>query len=205
MAQTPQQQAEQEQEEQNRLQKVVDKVKTLSLVNNAHNLTPPNRQDDRANDIQIIQALQSKPRIAEIILQVRGQMMGANGKLIQLRSPIMNDEGAAKLMFVLLNISSETEYATYGEEEIPPRIILYIEQIFPRFTFWHKDYDLDPKNFDYIYTTLLSFIDSCFHKSKNGYFGRILTKTYSEDLLGRAIKDDEQKKKQTILQRLGVT
>lgn len=193
------------QETENPLQKVVDKIKTVSLMNNAHNLTPPNRMEDRSSDIQIIQALQSKPRIMEIVLQVRGQMLGSNGKPIQVRSPIMNDEGACKLMFVLLNISSETEYATYSEEEIGPRIVLYMEQIFPRFTFWHKDYDLDPRNFDYVYTTLLSFIDSCFHKSKNGHFARILTKTYSEDLLGRAIKEDEKKQKQTILQRLGVT
>jgi len=195
----------QNQEEENPLQKVVDKVKTISLVNNAHNLTPPQRQDDRGNDIQIIQALQSKPRILEIILQVRGQCIGANGKPFQIRKPIMNDEGAAKFMFMLINIASETEYATYTEDEIPPRVVLYIEQIYPRFTLWHKDYDLDQRDFDYIYTTLLSFIDSCFHKAKNGHFSRILTKTYSEDLLGKAVKDNEQKQKQTILQRLGIT
>lgn len=193
-----------EQQEENPLQRTVDKIKTVNLVNNAHNLTPPNKFDDRSSDIMIIQALQSKPRILEIILQVKGQIVNSSGKPIQIRTPIMNDEGAAKLMFILLNISSETEYATYGEEEIGPRIITYIEQIYPRFTFWADDYDLNPKDFDYIYTTLLSFIDSCFHKAKNGHYARILTKTYSEDLLGKAIKDKDEKNRQTFLQRLGI-
>ena len=190
-------------EVENPLQKKVDKIKTISLISNSH-LTPPQQQIDNGRDIMIIQALQSKPRLMEIVLQVRGQVMGSNGKPIQVRQPIMNDAGAAKLMFMLMNISSETEYATYAEEEIGPRVVIYLEQIFPRFTFWHNDYDLDPKNFDYVYTTLLSFIDSCFHKSKNGHFARILTKTYSEDLLGKAVKDSEVKAKQTFLQKMGV-
>jgi hypothetical protein len=196
---------EQEQSQENPLQRVVDKVKTISLVNNAHNLTPPQRQDDRSTDIMVIEALQSKPRIKEIILQVKGEVLGSNGKPIRIRKPIMNDEGAAKFMFELINISSETEYATYGEEEIGPRVILYMDQIYPRFTLWHKDYDLDSRDFDYVYTTLLSFIDSCFHKAKNGHFARILTKTYSEDLLGKAVRDKEEKTKQTFLQKMGVT
>jgi len=198
-------QEQQEVEQENPLQKVVDKVKTLSLMQNAHNLTPPMRQDDRSADIMIISALQSEPRILKIILQIKGQILDENNKPIQIRTPIMNEDGAAKMMFELLNISSETEYASYGEEEIPARIVLYMEQIYPRFTLWHKDYELDAKDFDYIYITLLSFIDSCFHKAKNGHFSRILTKTYSEDLLGRAIKDEEKKKKLNILQRMGIT
>jgi hypothetical protein len=192
-----------EQEEESPLQKTVDKVKTLNLVNNSHNLTPPQKQDDRTSDIMIIEALQSKPRILDVILQVKGQIIGANGKPVSIRRPIMNSEGAAKLMFELMNISAETEYATYSEEEIPGRIILYMEQIYPRFTLWQKDYELESKDFDYLYTTLLSFIDSCFHKAKNGHFARILTKTYSEDLLGRAIKDQD-KKKVGILEKLGL-
>lgn len=192
-----------EQEEENPLQKTVDKIKTLNLVNNAHNLTPPQRQEDRSTDIMIIQALQSKPRILDVVLQVRGQIIGSNGKPVQVRRPIMNVDGAAKLMFELMNISAETEYATYSEEEIPGRITLYMEQIYPRFTLWQKDYDLESRDFDYIYTTLLSFIDTSFHKGKNGHFARILTKTYSEDLMGKAIKEQD-KEKVGFLQKLGL-
>lgn len=193
------------QEQENPLQKTVDRVKTLNLVSNAHQLTPPSRNENTGNEIYIIKALESSPRLQQIFLQVKGQMLDSNNNIIQVRDPIMNDNGAYKLMFELVNISGETEFATYSEEEIAPRVVLYMEQIYPRFTFWRDDYNLNPRDDDYIYSTLLSFIDSCFHKAKNGHFSNILKKTYSEDLLGRAIKDKDPNTRKTILQRMGVT
>ena len=191
-------------EQENPLQKVVDKVKTINLVGNAHNLTPPQQQIDRSGDIMIVEVLKSEPRLAEIYLQIRGEIVDSKNKIIQVSQPIMNNQGAILLMNMLKNISRETEWATFGEEEIGPRVIWHYSEIVPRFTLDCQRYELNPADFHYLHTTVLSFIDSSFHKAKNGYYGNIIKRTYSEDLLGKAVKNEEAKTKQTFMQKMGI-
>ena len=182
-------------EENEQLQEKVDKLKTLSLLNNLHNLNPPAKQNNNMSEILVVEALKVTPRLQDIYLEVRGLARGEDDKLIKISRPIMNMHGAFKLVKIIQHIAEEVEYANYDEDVIPGRIVLYYEMNYPYFTLWCKDYELDPMDFNYISTTLLSFIDSAFHKAKNGHFSRIVTKTYAEKTLDKAIEGNKKEEK----------
>jgi len=191
-------------ETETQLQGKVDKLKTLSLLNNLHNLSPPNKTEGSMNEIMVIEALKVTPRLQEIYLEIRGMAEGKKGELVQVSKPIMNAHGAFKLVKIIQHIAEEVEYANYDEDEIPGRIVMYYNINYPYFTLWCKDYGLNPMDFNYVSTTLLSFIDSAFHKAKHGHFSRILTKTYAEKTLDKAIsrEDPRANKKGGVLSRL---
>jgi len=179
-----------------KLQNKVDKLKLLNLTSNIHNLTPPPQrpEDDSGREIALIKGLSVAPRIAAIFLEIRGLEYDEKTKMfVQVTEPIMNISGAYRFCKILKNLASETEWASYSEEEIPSRIIHYFEENIPYFTFWHEEYDLAERDFNYVITTLQSFIDSCFHKSKSGKYINTLGRTYGEDVLKKALETDNVK------------
>lgn len=177
-----------------KLQNKVDKLKLLNLTSNIHNLTPPPKQqeDDQGREISLIKGLSVAPRIAAIFLEIRGLEFDQKAKtFVQVTEPIMNILGAYRFCKLLKNIAQETEWASYSEEEINPRIVHYFEENIPFFIFWNEEYELSERDFGYIIATLQSFIDSCFHKSKSGKFINTLGRTYGEDVLKKALETGE--------------
>jgi hypothetical protein len=172
-----------------KLQNKVDKLKLLNLTSNIHNLTPPQKsEDDPTRDIQLVKALSVIPRIAMIFLEIRGLEYDVKTKqYVQVTEPIMNVLGAYRFCKVLKNIAQETEWASFSEDEINSRIIHHFEENIPYFLFWAEDYELNPRDFNYVISTLQSFIDSCFHKAKSGKYINTLGRTYGEDILKKAL------------------
>jgi hypothetical protein len=179
-----------------KLQNKVDKLKLLNLTSNIHNLNPPPQrpEEEQGREIALIRGLSVSPRITAIFLEILGLEFDVKEKtFIQVTEPIMNIKGAYLFCKKLKNISQETEWASFSEDEINSRIIHYFEEYYPYFTFWAEDYDLDPRNFGYVAATLQAFIDASFHKSKSGKFINTLGRTYSEDTLKKALETDNIK------------
>ena len=174
------------------LQNIVDKSKTLATISNIHNLTPPQKRvETDENQIAIIKALDSYPRIQEIYLEAQGLMFDEKKKeLIKISEPYMNRNGAKKLVAELLKIAL-ADWSNFSEENIPAYLNHFFKAIYPKFTIWHEYYDLEPRDFDYVEVTVQMFLLSSFYKAKGGKLLNVLGKTYSEDLLGRVMNIDK--------------
>jgi hypothetical protein len=181
----------------------VDKAKAISLLQNLHNLTPPStKEEDPSKQVAIIEALKVTPRLLYLFLEIRGIMWDDNKKeSVQIVRPIMNLDGAYRFVKVLQHIAEETEWSNFHEDELNARILRHFENNYAYFTFWHEDYDLAPSDFNYINTTLMAFIDSSFHKAKGGKFVNLPGRVYSEDFLGKALRE-EQKKPVSFIDKL---
>ena len=189
------QQTERENETQ-QLQNKVDRLKLLNLTSNIHNLAPPQmRQEDSARDVALVNALSVSPRLAELFMEIRGMEIDVRThKFIQITKPIMNILGAYRFCKLLKRLTEEIEWASYSEEEINPRVIHYFEENIPYFLFYNSEYDLNPSDFNYVITVLQNFIDTSFHKSKQGKYINTLGRTYSEDTLRKALETEGFKK-----------
>lgn len=175
------------------LQNRVDKLKLLNLTDNIRNLIPPQQnQEDPSRDIALVKVLSVAPRIAEKFLELRGlEYDPTEKKLIQITTPIMNILGAYRFCKIL-KMAEEIEWASYSEDEINKRITHFFEENIPYILFWADEYELNPRDFGYIITTLQIFIDTSFHKSKSGKYINTLGRTYGEELLGKAFQGGEQ-------------
>lgn len=183
--------------ESQKLQNKVDKLKTLNLVSNIHNLTPPHKQEeDSLRDIALVNALSAHPRIQRKILEIRGLEWNPKTKIFeQVAEPRMNHNGAKLVADILTTIAEETEWASYSEEEINSRIIHHFEENIPYLLFYAEEHELQPKYFGYIINMLQVFIDASFHKAKAGKYINTLGRTYDEGTLRRALDIDSQKTK----------
>lgn len=190
-----------EQTETEKLQKTVDKAKTLSLLSNLHNLSPPvSQQEDYAGKVAFIEALKVSPRLQNLFLELQGMIFDpAEKKLVRISRPIMNVDGAFRFVKICQHIAEEVEWSNFHEDEINRRIYEYYRTNYPYFTFWHEEYDLDPKDFSYVSTTLMAFIDASFHKAKSGKYINATARVYSEDLLGKTLPTQDDKKRGGIL------
>jgi hypothetical protein len=52
----------------------------------------------------------------------------------------------------------------------------------------YESYDLHPSDFNYIISVLQNFVDTAFHKSKQGKYINTLGRTYGEDILKKALE-----------------
>lgn len=78
---------------------------------------------------------------------------------------------------------------------IDPNGNIVNRQIFVKTTVikYHEenDYDLHPSDFNYIISLLQNFIDTAFHKSKQGKYINTLGRTYGEDILKKALDTEK--------------
>lgn len=194
-----------QQQEKDILQEKVDKAKAIGLLNNIHNLSPPiMRGNENDNAVAVIDSLKVTPRLIGIFMELRGLLYLPEKKAyIQVAKPIMNINGAFRFVKIIQHIAEEIEWSNFKEDEIDARILKYFQANFPSFTFWHEDYDLNPADFSYVESTLMTFIDSAFHKAKSAKYVNTIAKTYSEDFLARAVGDAQQNaKKESFLSKL---
>jgi hypothetical protein len=192
-----------DEEETEKLQGIVDKAKTYSLLNNIHNLTPPKQQQDEEVNIELIKALDSHPKIQEIYLEAQGMIYDKKQKeAIQINNPYMNSHGARKLVSILLKFS-QADWSNISEEYIGPYQDHFFRETYPHFTFWYDVYDLKPKDFDYVKVTLQMFLLSSFSKGKSGKMLNLLGRTYSEDSIQRIMggQFQQSKKKEGFLEK----
>lgn len=189
-----------------KIQNKVDNLKLLNLTNNIHRLTPPSQtEDDGQRDIALVKSLSVTPKVAQLFLEIRGlEFDPTTKKYIQVTDPIMNILGAYRFCKLLKNLTEQVEWASYSEDEIKPRIIHFFEENIPYFLFWAEDYNLNPRDFNYIITTLQAYVDSTFHKAKSGKYINTLGRTYDEGLLKRALDNDNprQQKREGFLERM---
>ncbi len=190
--------------EEDKLANTFNKAKVLGAVSGVHNLTPP--QYDReldSNKVAIIEALKVSPRLQEMFLEIQGlEYDNRKKELIQISKPIMNIDGAFRLVKICKRIAEEAEWSYYAEDEINVRILAYYSENYPHFTFWNKEYELDPKDFNYVSTVLMAFIDAAFHKGKSAKFVNAVARMYNEDFLGRVMGGAIQEKKGGFLDKL---
>ncbi len=182
--------------ENEKMSNTFNKAKLLGAVSGIHNLTPPQQLNgDSEGKVAIIEALKVSPRLQEMFLEVQGLEWNDKKKeLIQISRPIMNINGAFRLVKVCKRIAEEVEWAYYDEDEISARIMMYYAENYPHFTFWHKEYDLHQSDFNYVSSVLMAFIDSAFHKGKSAKFVNAISKVYNEDFLGRVLQNQKEKK-----------
>lgn len=186
------------QTEEEKLNNTFNKAKVLGAISGVHNLTPPNTQGDLsdAGKVAIIEALSVRPRLKELFLEILGLEFDEKERdLIQVTKPIMNIKGAYRFVKICKRIAEEAEWSYYDEDEVNVRIWQYYSENYPYFTFWHEDYDLDPSDFNYVSTVLMSFIDSSFHKGKSAKYVNAVSRMYNEDFLGKIMKDDHSNEK----------
>lgn len=185
------------------LQNKVDKIKTINLLNQQSKLTPPaQRIEEDHNQVAIIKGLAVTPRLQDIFLEARGLFFDKQqNQLIQISRPYMNVHGAWRLVNICRHIAQEAEWSNFSEDNIPSYVDHFYKENLPYFTFWYEEYELDPADFNFVMTTLKMFILASFYKAKGGKYINVLSRTYSEDFLGRVMQNDTQKKKEGFLDK----
>jgi len=186
------------------LQNKVDKIKTISLISNPHSLSPPiKKEEDNQNQVVIINALSSEPRLLNIFLEARGLAYDSVTKqFIQMSRPLLNIYGAWKLVAECKKIAQEAEFGNFTEEFIPAYVDHFFRSIYPYFTFWHEEYELNPRDFDYVQVTLQMFILSSFYKGKGGKYINVVGKTYDEGFMGKIMQGNQHtQKRESFLER----
>ena len=166
--------------------KQVKNLKTLSLVNNIHSLTPQMQPQKAEDGVAIINALKSDSQIKEVYLQLKGYFFSPFEKTyIEFRKPVMNDLGIGNFLTVIGNIAKSIEFSSFREQDVGKLAVHLIRMNYPYFTIYAAEYDLDKKDFNLVYDLLFTFIVSSFNKAKGSGHRNVVRGTYSEDLLGR--------------------
>lgn len=181
-----------------------EKAKALGMISNVHNLSPPKYdRDDDFGKVAIIESLKVGPRLRTMFFEFLGQEFDEETKkVIQVSSPTMNIHGAFRFVKICKRISEECEWSNFSEDEINRRTLAYYEETFPIFTIWHEEFELEPSDFGYVSAVLMSFIDGAFHKGKNAKMINAVTRVYSEDFLGKVMRDSKTDDKTSFISKL---
>lgn len=183
----------------NPLMDKVDKMRAVSFIQNAHNLTPPSRMSDsQGNEVAIVEALKAERYIVKIILELKGYFYDPLKKgYVQYRRPVMNELGIGNFIQCIENIMETIEFSYFKEENIPAYATHLYESNYPYYTVYCSDYDLSREDFNLISTILLNAIVTSLNKAKGGGHRNVVRGTYSEDLLGKVVSNNEQMQRQS--------
>ena len=181
------------QEEEEELQKRINKLKTLSLTDNVHRLNPPSQAISNEG-IAIVEALKVDQLIMKLQIELQGMMYDYLSKeWVNYRTPIMNQLGIGNLILTIQTIAESIEFSYFDKDEIPKYAKFLFRLNYPYFTIYYKEYELDRKDFNLIGSILFTYIISALMKAKGAGHRNVVRGTYSEDLLGRLTKDSQQK------------
>lgn len=182
--------------EEDSVDKRTKRLKELSLVNNLHKITPQIQKDSEKEDVAIIKALRSSGLVESLILKLEGLRYDhTERKYVSYRRPVMNKLGIGNFVSVISTIAESVEFSNFKEKEIPKLALSLFKTNYPYFTVYYEDYQLDRKDFNLIATVLLSFILSSLNKAKGAGHRNVVRGTYSEDLLGRYVAEQEKREK----------
>ncbi len=174
----------------------VNKLKTISLADNIHKLTPPtNLWQNQGSGIEIVEALKADPIIEGVQLELMGLMEEPlSHQYVPYRKPVMNQLGIGNFIQTIKAIAKTIEFSSLSEKDIPKFAMYNFKQNYPYFTIYFKEYELDRKDFNLIATILMNFIISSFYKAKGAGHRNVVRGTYSEDMLGRIVRGDESER-----------
>jgi len=194
----------QEEDKIQQLQTLVDKGKTVSLINNLlhnqHNLTPPpQKEQDTGREIAIIEGLQTKDEdIYKLYLEARGFEYNQKTKTYEQKNhAYLNTRGALKFVQIIYHIIKPTEFSNFHEDEIPQRLTFNYERDIPEFKINKDLYDLETSDFNWIDSVYQAAIDAAYHKAKGGKYINVVGKTYDEKGMYNLLNPKQESKKET--------
>lgn len=177
-------------------QKKFENVKNLSMFQNLHNLTPPLASEEERGSVTIVNALKGEQHIIKSIMQLKGYMLNPlNGNWEVYRNPVMNELGIGNFIAVTSNIAETIEYSSIHEDDIPKFVIHFFKINYPYFTIYYEEYGLSKSDFNLVSSVLFAFILSAFSKAKGGKFVNVVGRTFSEDVLGKLVSNQNNEKK----------
>jgi hypothetical protein len=187
------------------LQNIVDKLKTASIIQNQHNLSPPvNRQEESGREIAIIEGLKSSPRLLKIYLEARGLELAPDKKTyIQKNHAYFNQRGALKFVQMISHIAEEIEFSNFHEDELPSRLVHIFERDITEMKINQELYDLETSDFNWVDSLYQTFVDASYHKAKGGKFINIVGKTYDERGIANILNPQQpQKQQKSFIEKL---
>lgn len=178
------------------IKKKVEKLKALSLTDNVHKLTPPTKFEDPNQSIAIVEALKADKLIVRLQIELQGLMYDHfSKKWVHYRNPVMNRLGIGNLIVTIQTIAETIEFSYFDKDEIPKYAKFLFRLNYPYFTVYHKEYELDRKDFNLVGSILFSYIVSALMKAKGAGHRNVVRGTYSEDLLGKLTKESQPEKR----------
>lgn len=170
------------------LDKRTKQLKELSLVRNIHNLNPNLNDNSEKDGVAIINALKSSSLVQDATMELEGFYFDSvTRKIVKVRKPVMNKLGVANFISSIGNISKNYEFSNLKEKEIPKLANYYFRTNYPYFTVYHKEYELDRRDFNLVANLLLTFILASLKKAQGSGHRNVVRGTYSEDLLGKYV------------------
>ena len=172
-------------------QQVSEAIAQKSLVFPASD-TP----DEKLNQISIIKGLSTEDSLENIELRLRGFSKSFwKREWVQIRKPIMNDDGIGNFMASLQGLGDLANFSNYDEKDIHKLAVLFFEDNYPTFILYADEFALDPKDFNVINSTLKFYALSVLKNAKNAGHRNVVRGTLSENLLQRAFGNGESEKK----------
>ena len=193
----------QEEDRTQHLQNVVDTVKTISLLQNQHSLTPPQiKPDETGREIAIIEGLKTKSDdMFKLYLEARG-LVEENGTYVQRYHPYFNVRGSLKFVQIIFHIVSPTEFSNFHEDEIPARLCHCYERDITEMKINQDKYELETCDFNWIDSIYQSAIDAAYHKAKGGKFINVVGKTYDEKGMFSLLNPQQKKENLSFADKL---
>jgi len=163
-------------------------------------LTPPDNQQEYFNQVSIIKGLSTENDLAKIQLRLRGYSYDfLKGGWYQERKPILNAKGRGNFMATLQAIGDIANFSNYDEKDIPKLALMFFEENYPNYLVYHKDFELEPKDFNVIKTILQFWALSVLKNAKSAGHRNVVRGTLSENVLARALGTPETKKEKRRL------
>ena len=160
------------------------------------NLVVPTQdtQEEYFNQVSIIRGLSTENDLTKIGLRLRGYTYSYFKKSwVKSRKPLMNDSGIGNYMAVLQGIGDIVNFSYYESKDIPKLALMFFSDNYPNFLVYYKEFELDPKDFNVIKTTLQFWSLSVLNNAKNAGHRNVVRGTLSEGILARALGTQEQK------------
>jgi hypothetical protein len=163
-------------------------------------VSPPENQQEFYNQVSIIKGLSVENDLIKIELRLRGYTFDffKNGWL-QTRRPILNANGRGNFMSALQAIGDIANFSNYDEKEIPKLALMFFEENYPNYLVYHKEFGLDPKDYNVIRTILQFWALSVLKNAKSAGHRNVVRGTLSEGILARALGNGEQPKEKKRL------
>lgn len=153
-------------------------------------------QEEYYNQVSIIRGLSVENALIKIELGLRGYTLNPFKKVWVLsRKPVMNDFGIGNFISCLQGIGDIVNFSFYEKEDIKKLAFLFFSENYPHYIVYAKEFELSPKDFNIIRTTLQFWCLSVLNNAKNAGHRNVVRGTLSEGILARALGTGGEEKK----------
>lgn len=182
---------------------VEEKDLATAIVQKSLVIPQQEKQEDTAQQINIIKGLSTENDLTRIELRLRGYTYSYFMRgWVKIRKQIMNDYGIGNFMASLQALGDLANFSNYDEKDIPKLTVLFFEDNYPTYVLYANEFELDPKDFNVVNSILKFYALSVLKNAKNAGHRNVVRGTLSENLLQRAFGAGEQTKKPGIIDRL---